>query len=114
MLDQFKIYSFDDEPVIRFCSDLNNKEIKLYFSAYYNKGNYVERKCIFSISDWSDAYIQINRLEKKYSIENALGIISMILHIENVNEELRILVSTVDGRYLNIYFFNVLTQLRKE
>lgn len=50
-------YSFDDEPVSKFCYDLENKKIEVHFKGYFDliKDEYIEKYCIWIIENWKEA-----------------------------------------------------------
>lgn len=106
MKDKFK-FAFDDEPVNKFCYDIKNKKIQLYFSGYYDIGNetkYVEKPCVFEIRNWSEGNSIIGDELRKYDLNTHIGVISMILYMKYADEKLEIFVSTVDDRYLTLSF----------
>lgn len=54
-------YSFDDEPVSKFCYDLDNNRIEIYFKGFFDllKEKYVEKPCIWLIENWEEAKSKI-------------------------------------------------------
>jgi len=97
-------YSFDDEPVNKFSYDFYNKKLEIYFSGYYENESLIEKPCIFIIQDWQDAKSRNGNEEKFCLLNNQLGIISMILHMQIENNILTMLVNTLDNRYLELCF----------
>ena len=103
MNDTFK-YSFDDEPVNKFSYDLINKRLEIYFSGYYENDSLIEESCVFTIQNWQEAKCKVGDEEKNYSLNNQLGIISIILHMQFDGNTLTMLVNTLDNRYLELCF----------
>lgn len=100
-------YSFDDEPVSKFCYYLECKKIEVHFKGYFDlqKDRYMEVPCIWTIENWKEAKCKIGDDTKLYDIDKSIGIFSLILFMKyNENEELEILINTVDNRYITIYF----------
>jgi hypothetical protein len=100
-------YSFDDEPVSRFCYDLDSKRIEIYFKRYYDliKNMYIEKPCAWVIKNWSDAKSRIGDELKLYDLNKHIGIFSLLLYTKyNNEEELEILINTVDNRYVTMFF----------
>lgn len=103
MTNEFK-YSFDDEPVRKFSYDLTNKKLEISFSGYYEGQDLLDKPCIFTIKNWKDSSCKVGDEEKHHPINSQLGIISMILHMKYQNDKLKILVNTLDNRYIELYF----------
>jgi len=102
-------YSFDDEPVSKFCYDLERKKIEVYFKGYFDvsKDQYLENSCIWSIENWEEAKCTIGNDTKLYDIEEIIGIFSLILYMKfNEDDKLEMYVITVDNRYLTLFFKN--------
>ena len=100
-------YSFDDEPVTKFCYDLNNKRIEVYFSGYYDliKNVPIDASCIWTIENWEHAKCRVGNEQKLYDLNKTMGIFTIILYMKyNDNNELEMLVNTVDNRYLTLFF----------
>lgn len=100
-------YSFDDEPVSKFCYDMDNKKIEVYFTAYYDlrEGeNYIELPCVLIIENWEDSKSRIDGEKKFDSLEKHFGIFSMILFMEKKGDDLELYVNTVDNRYMTLLF----------
>jgi hypothetical protein len=100
------IYSFDDEPVRKFCYDIENNKIEVHFSSCFdnaNNQNY-DQPCVFVIEKWKEAKSKIGDDEKQYEINKHIGIFSMILYMNWQHEELEMLVSTLDNRYVSLLF----------
>lgn len=108
-------YSFDDEPVSKFCYDLQNKRIEVYFKGYYDliMDVYIETPCIWILENWEYGKIKIGDEQKLYDLNRQMGIFNLILYLKyNDNKELEMLVNTVDHRYLTLFFKNPKLSLR--
>lgn len=106
MEDKF-VYSFDDEPVSKFCCDLDGKKIEVHFKGYYDliKDVYVESPCIWVLENWEYAKSRIGDDPKLYDLKNHIGVFSLILYMKyNTEKELEMLVNTADNRYLTLFF----------
>jgi hypothetical protein len=102
-------YSFDDEPVSKFCYDLDNKKIEVHFRGYSDliKNTYLDVPCIWIIENWKYAKSRIGDDMKLYDLNQHIGIFSLILYMKyNDGNELEMLVNTVDNRYLTLFFGN--------
>lgn len=100
-------YSFDDEPVSKFCYDLINKKIEVHFKGYYDliKDTYIEAPCIWVLENWVYGKSRIGDEQKLCDLNEHIGIFSLILFMKyNDSEELEMLVNTVDNRYLTLFF----------
>jgi len=100
-------YSFDDEPIIKFCYQLNGKKMEVHFNRYYslNENMYVENRCIWILENWDEAKIMVGDDKKLYDLNKYIGIFSLILYMKfNENEELEMLVNTLDNRYITLFF----------
>lgn len=100
-------YSFDDEPVSKFCYDWDTKKIEVSFKRYYDviKDTYIETSCIWNIENWEYAGSKIGDDQKLYDLNKHIGIFSLILYVKyNDDDELEMLVNTVDNRYVTFLF----------
>lgn len=100
-------YSFDDEPVDKFSYDIQKKRIEVYFSDYFDvlKNEYFEIPCVFIIEDWKEAKSKVGDEEKLYPLNKHIGIFSLILYMKyNDDNELEMLVNTLDNRYITLLF----------
>ena len=98
-------YSFDDEPISRFCYD--NKRIEIHFKGHYDliKDVYVEGGCIWTLKDWIYAKSKIGDEQQLHDLNRHIGVFSLILYMKyNDNNELEMLVSTIDRRYVTLFF----------
>ena len=100
-------YSFDDEPVNKFCYDLDNKKIEAHFKGYYDliRDEYIETPCVWVLENWKYAKIKIGDEQKLYDLNMHIGIFGLILYMKYIDDkELEIHVLTVDDRYLTLLF----------
>lgn len=102
-------YSFDDEPVRKFCYDLYNKKIEVHFSGYHDliKSEYKDTPCVWVIENWNYANSIMGDGQNLYSLDKHIGIFSLMLYVKyNDDNELEMLVNTVDNKYLTLFFKN--------
>ncbi len=101
-------YSFDDEPVIKFSYDIQNKIIEVYFERCFsmNENKFIESVSILRIQQWESAYSLLPDIEKKYGLDNNMGIFSMIYYMKFSDSRLEIFVNTIDNRYITFLFDN--------
>lgn len=99
-------YTFDDEVISKFCYDIINKKIEIYFEAYYdlNLGESLNQPCILIIENWVNAKSKFVGDAKFHELEKHLGIFSMILSLEEKNDDLEIIVNTINNTYLELIF----------
>ena len=104
-------YSFDDEIAEKFCYDNVNRCIQIYFSVYFDfiANKHIESKCKFVICNWQQAKSKIIDREGYSSLDSNLGIISLILDAEEDGDNLKLIVNTLDGKYIELFFFSVET-----
>ena len=108
-------YSFDDEPVSKFCYDLDNNKIEVHFKGYYDlvKDTYTDAPCIWVLENWEHGKIRIGDESKLCDLNKAIGIFSLILYMKyNDKKELEMLVNTVDNRYLTLFLKDPKLSLR--
>ena len=106
-MDKKLEYSFDDEPVSKFCYDLERKKINVHFKGYFDllKEEYMETPCIWTIENWKEAKCKIGDNIKLDEIDKSIGIFSLILYMKyNEDQKLEMLVNTVDNRYITMFF----------
>ena len=108
-------YSFDDEVVSKFCYDMDNKKIEIYFTSYSDllKNNYLETPCVWIIENWEDAKSKIGDEINFYELDKHMGVFSMILYINTKGDDLEILVNTIDNRYITLLFVKPQISLSK-
>lgn len=100
-------YSFDDEVASKFCYDMENKKIEVYFTGYSDeKERFLDKPCIFSISNWTEAKSKIGDEEKLFPLDRNIGIFSMILYVKYDYDKLEMLVNTIDDKYITLFFTN--------
>lgn len=102
-------YSFDDEPVSKFCYDIDNETLEIHFNGYYNiiRDKYLETPCVWTLHNWDYAKIKIGDDDRRCDLNMHLGIFSLILYMKYNDEmELEMLVNTVDNRYITLFFRN--------
>ena len=100
-------YSFDDEPVSKFCYDLDTQKIEVHFRGYYDltKDTYLDDPCIWVIENWEYAKCTLGDEQKRYDLNKHIGVFSLILYMKyNDNKELEMGINTVDNRYLTLFF----------
>jgi len=101
-------YSFDDEPVSKFCYDISNQRIEVHFTGHYDlqkeNNNFITGPCIFIIENWKEAKSKIGDDNKLYPLNNHIGVFSMILFMNFSNNSLEMLVRTIDNRYVTFIF----------
>lgn len=105
-------YSFDDEAVSRFFYDMDNKKFEVCFTGLNDeKERFLDKPCIFNISDWSEAKSKVGDEEKLYPLDRNMGVFSMILYIKYEGNTLELLVNTIDNRYITLFFTNAKIRL---
>ena len=104
-------YSFDDEIAEKFCYDNVNRCIQIYFSGYFDfiANKHIESKCKFVICNWQQAKSKIIDREGYSSLDSNLGILSLLLDAEEDGDNLKLIVNTLDGKYIELVFFSVET-----
>ena len=70
---------------------------------------HLESKCKFVISNWKRAKSKIIDREEYGSLESNLGIISLILDAEEDGDNLKLIVNTIEDKYIELCFFSVET-----
>jgi hypothetical protein len=100
---QIGSYSFDDEVIDRFYCDFEQLKIELGFSSYYKDSIYSEKPCSVVIEKWKSAKSKVWKATKFYDFPINLGIFSMLLLVEETELILKLIVNTVDDRYLEIH-----------
>lgn len=109
-------YTFDDEQVSKFCYDLDTEKVEVYFEGYYDliKDADVDAPCIWTIEDWEYAKSVLGNEQKRYDMNWHIGIFRLILYMKyNDNQELEMLVETLDNRYVTFFFKDPTLSLRK-
>lgn len=98
--------SFEDEPVSRFCYDIDGKKIKIYFSGYYDvqSKDYIEQNCCCVVNNWKAAKSKLYKDDRFFSLDSHIGVFSLILHAKYSNNILEMVVNTIDNRYIVLQF----------
>ncbi len=115
MTNQFN-YAFDDEYVSKFCYDIDNKKMELYYSAYYdlqNNDTFIEKACVFIIKNWDVAKSCLGAEERFYDLKKHLGIITIIYSMILKDETLEMFVDTVGGKCITLIFTNPELEFRE-
>lgn len=101
-------YSFDDEYTTKFCYDMDNQKMEIYFRAYYDliKNERIINPCVWVIENWSNAKSKLSSESTYTDLEENLGIISMVLSSEINDTTLELTVNTIDNRYIDLLFDN--------
>lgn len=99
-------FSFDDEVVSKFCYDMDNNKIEVYFTGYSDgKERFLDKPCVFSISNWTEAKSKVGDEERLYPLDRNIGVFSLIIYMGyNDDKELEMIVNTVDDRYITLLF----------
>lgn len=100
-------YSFDDEVAEKFYYDMNNKIIHVFFSGYSDlviNDRFLDKKCVLVIEKWETARCRIEGENKFKSLNDSIGVFSMILSIKKYGSSLEMYINTLDGRYMLIIF----------
>ncbi|MFT4203480.1 MAG: hypothetical protein QM610_06150 [Chitinophagaceae bacterium] len=100
-------YAFDDEYVTKFCYDIENKKLEINFTGYYDLINnaYVDAPCVWTLENWEYAESILGNEQKRYDLNKHIGVFSIILYMKyNDNDELEMLVNTLDNRYITLFF----------
>jgi len=109
-------YTFDDEPVSKFCYNLDVQKIDIHFEGYYDiiKDADIDTPCTWTIKDWEYAQSALGDEQKRYHINKHMGIFRLILYMKyNDSQELEMLVETLDNRYVTFFFKDPKLSLRK-
>ncbi len=103
-------YSFDDEVVSKFCYDMFEKKIDIYFTGYSDTIKnecFLDKNCVLTIENWSSAKSKIDNPNDIYDYKDLdvyIGVFSMILHIEKQGEDLYLSVNTINDKYISLLF----------
>ena len=100
------LFSFDDEITTGFYYDIDGHKIAVYFTAYYDNGRFVEKKCLLIIEKWEYAKSKLSVDNQYKDLEDHIGIISMVLDIHIADKKLFLTVNTLDGQYVDLLFYN--------
>ena len=80
-MKQLLKYSFDDEPVRKFCLDLSVKRIEVHFSGYHDlvKNILIEVPCIWVIESWEDAKCKVGEGSKLFDLYDVIGVFKLMI-----------------------------------
>jgi hypothetical protein len=98
------VYDFPDEIAESFFYDSKNKLIEVCFEACCCNGEFIEFPCKLVIENWIQAKSKLHSAIEYDSLESNLGVISLILSITNDGEDVLLMVSTLDDKYVNLVF----------
>jgi len=102
-------FALYDEVADAFYYDMVNNIIEVTFSGYYSKVEGIRKKgpCKLIISEWMKAKSRPHQEDKKFlDLDYNMGIFSLILDMEMEGEDIKLVVNTVDGRYIDFIFFS--------
>jgi hypothetical protein len=101
-------FSFDDVVISKFCYDMDNQKIEVFFSGYYDieKESFINKPCTFVIENWKEAKSKPAKNKKFDSLDSHIGVFSLILIMESQNDNLELTVNTIDDRYITLVFNN--------
>ncbi len=99
-------YSFDDEPVRKFCFDSEATRIEVGFSRYFDSvaGEYVESPCSWVVEHWEYARSKLSSQVEFDDLEDHLGIFGLLLSVTMVGQNLEMTVNTIDDHYIDLVF----------
>jgi hypothetical protein len=113
-MPQTLAYSFDDEVASKFCYDLDHKRLEIHFTGCWELAtqHYHEGPCYLLIHRWHAAQCQEEAVSKRFvPLEQGMGIVSLLLAVTWAEEQLEVVVHTLDGRYLLLRFTNPLVEV---
>jgi hypothetical protein len=100
-------YSFDDEPASKFYYDMDQQRLEIHFTGCWELAtqHYHEGPCYLLIHQWHAAHCQEEAVSKRFiPLEQGMGIVSLLLAVTWVDEQLELYVNTIDNRYLLLRF----------
>jgi hypothetical protein len=98
---------FNDQVVSKFCYDIDNKKIEVYYSDFWSRdddGNIVSQNCLLTIENWTSAKSRLGDEPKFYPLDKHIGIFSMIIFTELKKKDLTIIVNTINDTYITLQF----------
>ena len=107
--DEVMNFSFDDLYSYRFMYDSDNNKLEISFAGYYAKDidAFVERNCTLSICDRTSAKGKLSKESRwSSSINRFMGVVDMILSVNEDGSCLTMTVMTSDDRYVDWCFEN--------
>jgi hypothetical protein len=108
-MSQTLAYSFEDEIASKFCYDLEHNRLEIHFTGCWEVAtqHYHEGPCYLLIHQWHDARCQEEAVSSQFvRLEERMGIVSLLLALNWVDEQLEVFVNTIDNRYLLLRFIN--------
>jgi hypothetical protein len=115
-MTQALAYSFDDEPASKFCYDMNQQRLEIHFTGCWElaTSHYHEGPCYLLIHQWRAAHCQEDAVSNRFiPLEQGMGIVSLLLAVTWVDEQLELYVNTIDNRYLMLRFVHPIVEVVK-
>jgi hypothetical protein len=106
-MTQALAYSFDDEVASKFCYDMDQQRLEIHFTGCWELAtqHYHEGPCYLLIHQWRAAHCQEDAVSNRFlPLEQRMGIVSLLLAVTWVGEQLELYVNTIDNRYLLLRF----------
>ena len=113
-MPQTLAYSFDDEVASKFCYDLAHKRLEIHFTGCWDRAtqHYYEGPCYLLIHQWCAAHCQEEAVSNRFvPLGQGMGIVSLLLAVTWAEEQLEVVVNTIDGRYLLLRFTNPVVEV---
>ncbi|MFD1874491.1 hypothetical protein [Hymenobacter bucti] len=113
-MSQALAYSFDDEVASKFCYDIDQKRLEIHFTGCWDLAtqHYHEGPCYLLIHQWRAAHCQEEAVSKRFvRLEQGMGIVSLLLAVTWVEEQLELVVNTIDNRYFLLRFANPIVEV---
>jgi hypothetical protein len=107
-------YSFDDEVASKFCYDMDHQRLEIHFTGCWELAtqSYHEGPCYLLIHQWSAAHCQEEAVSKRFvPLEQGMGIVSLLLGLTWVGEQLELVVNTIDNRFLLLRFAHPIVEV---
>ena len=109
-------YSFDYEHASKFCYDMDRQRLEIHFTGCWELAtrHYHEGPCYLLIHKWHTAHCQEEAVSKRFiPLEQGMGIVSLLLAVTWVDEQLELYVNTIDNRYLLLRFTHPVVEVIK-
>jgi hypothetical protein len=106
-MTQALAYSFDDEVASKFCYDMNQQRLEIHSTGCWELAtqHYHEGPYYLLIHQWRAAHCQEDAVSKRFlPLEQRMGIVSLLLAVTWVGEQLELYINTIDNRYLLLRF----------
>jgi hypothetical protein len=99
-------YAFDDEVSTSFFIDFDKKIIEIEFPGCFDlsKNEYQEKPCTLTIKSWNSLKSKLTSAVNYSYFEKQFGIITLILASEFIDDNLHLIVSTIDQRNIELVF----------